>query len=42
MIYRTKAMLTFMQKRMEWVGRTQSLFQGAATMLGVKPLDFNW
>jgi hypothetical protein len=32
----------FTAKRLEWVERTQLLFQGAASMLGVKPPDFNW
>lgn len=37
-----RAYFDFTAKRLEWVKRTQSLFQGAATMLGVKPPDFNW
>jgi hypothetical protein len=34
--------IDFMANRQEWVKRTQSLFQGAASMLGLKPPDFNW
>jgi hypothetical protein len=37
-----QAYFDFREKRLEWVKRTQSLFQGAANMLGVQPPDFNW
>jgi hypothetical protein len=37
-----QAYLDFTAKRLEWVKGTQSLFRGAASMLGVQPLDFNW
>ena len=37
-----QAYFDFTAKRLEWVKRTQSLFRGAASMLGVQPPDFNW
>lgn len=37
-----EAYLDFTAKRLDWVKRTQVLFQGAANMLGIQPPDFNW